>query len=777
MSPALTFLSGLLALILFCWYVATDSLRRKRLVGTILTLVILAISFQSIYPYKEKIRLGLDLQGGTSFLLRLVKVEGQTVDARVLEQAVEVIRKRIDKFGVSEPVITPQGSDRILVQIPGMDAEKINEAREQLQKVAKLELRLVHPQSRELVPLIESGQARLPHGYSIEVEKDRNPEGKEVHLERLLVRSKADIEGSDVKGGYPFADHSGWGVGLQFTPKGGELFGKLTAAHIGDRFAIMLDGEVQSAPVIQGAIYGGTASITGRFTEAQARTLASVLENPLAVPVKIEEERSASSTLGAEAIRSGVLAGIGGFAAVLVFVMIYYKMAGLIAMIGLMVNIVVLLGVMAMFNFVLTLPGIAGIILTIGLAVDANVLIFERLREELATGKSFTAAIQSAYSKAFSVIFDANVTTLIMAGILFWQATGPVKGFAVTLTVGVIASVFTAMIVGRTCFGWGTSMGLKRVSMLHLIPTGTKIDFLGKRKAWLIASTALMLAGIAAFVIRGENNFGIDFKGGDLLELEVNKDVSETRVHDSLAAAGFHDFAVQKINAGGDREYISIRSQLDTADKIQEHLTKTMPEAGFKEQKRDRVGKIVGGELAKTSLIALGLGILGILFFVSARFEVAFAIGAIVAMLHDIVVTIGMFALTGRELSLVIIGAILTIAGYSINDTIVIFDRIRESLHSGKKGTIQELMNTAINETLSRTILTSGTTFLAVASLYFFGGAVLKDFAFAMMVGIVVGTYSSIFIASTIVLWWSRHNEHKLVAELKGKGTEATVEG
>ncbi len=762
----LTFLAGLSILILLGWYVVTDEPARKRLVGTLLTVFILVACICSATPFNKKINLGLDLQGGTSFLIRLVKIEGQKVmDPQVLERAVEVIRKRVDKMGTSEPVITPQGADRILVQIPGLDVNEIAKTRAILKTVANLELRLVHPQSDLLVPKIEAGEAAVPPGYRLETESETR--NGELIENKLLVKIAPDIKGEDVESGFPFiTPEGGWGVSLRMTSKGGALFGKLTSEHIGDRFAIVLDGKVQSAPVIKTAIYGGEAQITGHFTELEARNLASVLENPLAVPVEIAEERSVSSTLGTDSITSGVLAGVGGLVLVLVFVIFYYRVAGVIAIVALLANIVILVGALAMFHCVLTLPGIAGVILTIGLAVDANVLIFERLREELAAGKSFPFAIQGAYSKAFTVIFDANATTLITAAILFWQATGPVKGFAVTLTLGVIASVFTAMIVGRLCFDTAILNGLKGVTMLHLISDKKNIDFLGKRRLWIGISVAVIVISMSMFWLRGDKNFGIDFNGGDLLTLEAKTNVSEADVR---KAVNRDDVVIQKERAASGHDYIVIRSPLGTADGIEKQLNAALPQAGFAVRQSDHVGKVVGGELAKNSLIALGLGMVGILIYVTMRFEFSFAVGALVALLHDVLITVGVFALFGRELSLVMVGAILTIAGYSINDTIVVYDRIREGLHSGRKGSTEDIMNASINETLSRTLLTSGTTLLSVAALFFFGGPVLHDFAFAILIGIVVGTYSSIFIASPIVLWWSERGGRSLAREVKRK--------
>src|SRR5213595_3638215 len=444
MSPAFTFFIGLLLLILFGWYFATDYGLRKRLLAALLAALLIAFSIATIWPPEKKIALGLDIKGGTSFLIKLQQVDkDKPITPGLLDQAVEVIRKRVDYFGGGEPIISPVGSDRILVQIPGLDTAKIQEARDQLSRVAKLEFRLVYPDNGERLREIDQGKQVIPPEYRIETYKQQHQaEGEKPIEERLLVKKKADLAGDRVSGAGASYERDGWAVHLRFDSEGAKQFGNITAANVHHRFAIVLDGVIQSAPVIQDAIYGGDAQITGRFTEEEARGLASVLQNPLQTPVSIEEERSVSPTLGLDSIRASILAGLLGLATTLVCVAVYYKIPGLIANLALIINLILLMGALTLFHFVLTLPGIAGIILTIGLSVDANVLIYERLREEMALGKSLKVAVNTAYEKAFSSIFDANVTTLITAAILFWKASGPVKGFAISLTLGILASLF-----------------------------------------------------------------------------------------------------------------------------------------------------------------------------------------------------------------------------------------------------------------------------------------------------------------------------------------------
>ena len=753
MTPALTFFVGLAMLVLFGWYFATDQGPRKRLLATTLMLLLVIFSIATMWPPQKKIALGLDIQGGTSFLIRL-KPGDKPITKGMLDQAVEVIRKRVDYFGGGEPIISPVGGDRILVQIPGLDTAKIQEARDQLSRVAKLEFRLVYPDNGQKLKAIDEGKDVIPPEFRIESYKMQR-EGEKPIEERLLVKKKADLSGDRVSNAGASYEKDGWVVHLRFDAEGAKQFGNITAANVHHRFAIVLDGGIQSAPVIQDAIYGGDAQITGRFTEEEARSLASVLQNPLQTPVSIEEERSVSPTLGADSIRASILAGLVGLAITVVCVAIYYKIPGLVADLALVINLILLMGALTMFHFVLTLPGIAGIILTIGLSVDANVLIFERLREEMALGKTLKVALNTAYEKAFSSIFDANVTTLITAAILFWKASGPVKGFAIALTLGILASLFTALIVGRNFLGWFVDTGrLKRISMLHLI-SAQNINFLGKGFIACMCSLALLLAGAAAFYLRGEKNFGVDFRGGDLITFSAPGVIDIGQVRHALQQIGLADASIQESAQGG-KSYITIRTPLNTSDRVEKQIMQAMPKAGFNVEGSERVGALVGGELAKSSLIALGLGILGILIFVTFRFELSFAVGAIVALLHDVLMTVGVFALLGRELTLTMVGAVLTIAGYSINDTIVVYDRIREGLASGRRGTIEEIMNSSINQTLSRTILTSTVTLIPILCLFFFAGAVLRDFSLAIIIGVVVGTYSSIFIASPIVLWWSR---------------------
>src|SRR6267143_3791418 len=359
MTPALMFFIELSWLALLGWYFATDYGLRKRLLATVLMVIAVAFSVAITYPPQKKISLGLDIKGGTSFLIRLQQTDKPITNV-MLDQAVEVIRKRVDYFGAGEPIISPVGQDRILVQIPGLDTAKIQEARDQLSRVAKLEFRLVYPDNGERLKAIDQGTEVVPPEYKIENYKHAAEENNEkATTERLLVKKKADLGGDRVTESHAYYGNEGWTVQLKFDSEGAKKFGQITEQYKGHRFAIVLDGIIQSAPVIRDAIYGGDAVITGHFTEKEARGLASVLENPLQTPVSIEEERSVSPTLGADSIRASILAGVWGLVITLVCVAIYYKIPGLVADLALVINLLLLMGALTMFHFVLTLPGIA----------------------------------------------------------------------------------------------------------------------------------------------------------------------------------------------------------------------------------------------------------------------------------------------------------------------------------------------------------------------------------------------------------------------------------
>ena len=787
MTPALTFFAGLVLLILLGWHFATESDRLRRIIGSVLTILLTTFCLLASYPPFDqkdangnvvrpgKIHLGLDLQGGTSFLIRLEPIADaqggkRPITKAMVEQAIEAIRKRVDQFGVSEPIITPQGTDRILVQIPGLDAGKIQEARAQLSRVAKLEFALVHPQNSELIPQIEAGQGIIPPEYRMAT-YTFNAGDEKKHEEKLLVHRRPDLTGDHIK--HAFAGYSNeWEVSLEFDSVGAKRFDDLAAAHFHERFAILLDGVVQSAPSINAKYFGGRAQISGgRMGETEARNLASVLENPLQTPVKIEEERQVSASLGSDSIKSGIYSGIAGLALVVVFMLIYYHFVGFIANIALLINCIMVVGAMAMFQSVLTLPGIAGLILSLGIAVDANVLIYERLRDEIEQGKTLKTAVDTSYRKAFSAIFDAHVTQFLTAAILFWLASGPVKGFALTLTIGIVASMFSSLLITYTCFSWAFALNLlKRVTMLHLIRS-KGFDFLGKARPFILTSALFVVLSIGILAYRGERNLGADFKGGDLLVLSAAQKLTPDQIRGALAGTGLQNSTIQSEHVAN-RDLISIRGEIGTADRIKARLTEAFPNAGLKFEQTDHVGSLVGKELATKSALALALGILGIFVYVSFRFETSFAVGALLALGHDLIITLGIFSLSGRELSLIMVAAILTIAGYSINDKIVVFDRIRSGLrdHLGS-GSVAGIMNTSINETLSRTILTGGTVLLTVLALYFFGGPVLNDFAFSFLIGVIIGTYSSIFIASPLVLWWIRARG-KSVATLRSEMTQ-----
>ena len=801
MSNGAMFALGIFLLILFGWYFVTDSERGKRILGSALTVLMTFLALVSCIPpfdqfdetgkrvVEGRIGQGIDLRGGLKFDIRLKPAAGpdgveRPIPSDALDRAVETFRKRVDAGGIGEPVIQPQPPDRILIELPGVGPEAAQRWEDTLKQVAKLEFRMVHPDSERLVPAIEAKTAILDPAYTI-VDYVHKERGEKV-TDKMIVTKKVEIEGKEISGaGVGIGKMGGWEIHLAFNASGQAKFTEVTqrmAANKSqrERFAILLDNVVIQAAglseeaMASGGIYGGSAVITGDRDEAEARFVASALLNPLENPVDILSKSNTSASLGHDAIRSGIFAGQLGAILTIVLTLIYYRFAGMVANLALLVFGAMLFGAMGMFGAVLTLPGIAGILLTLGMAIDANVLIYERLREEQAAGKSLKAALDAAYDKAFSAIFDSNITTLITAAILFWQASGPVKGFAVSLVIGVIASMFSALIVTRNLFAWGMEKGLiKRITMANLIPV-TKFDFMGSRKMAIAGSIVIILASVGIFVMRGEKNFGVDFRGGDRLTMQAKgAKPSLEQVRAELRQLGFGDASVQ-VEKSAESEFLVIRDREDSSKVIAPGLIAKFPDAKFEMSGVDKVGGLVGQELARSSIMALTLGMVGILIYVTARFELSFAIGALVALLHDVVITVGVFSLLGRELSLVIVGAILTIAGYSVNDTIVVFDRIREGIKNGRAGSITQIMNASINETLSRTILTGGITLLTTIILYFFGGPVLGDFALTMLIGILVGTYSSIFIAAPVVLWWSGRGGSDLRTELK-KGDDKAV--
>jgi SecD/SecF fusion protein len=679
---------------------------------------------------------------------------------------VEVLRRRVDKFGVAEPLIQPEGNDRILVQLPGLSAADQESAKAAIQRAAFLEFRLVNPTSDQDIK-----DGIVQPGYEILKRKERMRNGQE-RTEEVEVKKRAEMDGSGIKSAMVVRGNLGEPE-IHFTldAQGAERFAQITRENVHQRLAIILDKELYSAPVIQTPIETGSGQITGQFDNREAFELANVLENPLRAPLKIIQSREVDPTLGKDSIRSGINAAIYGTLAVSAFMLVYYLAAGMVANIALIANIIILLGVMCSIGTTLTLPGIAGIVLTVGMAVDANVLIYERIREETAKGKSLRGAIAAGYARAFTVIFDSHVTTLISSVILMYMGTGSIKGFGVALTIGVAASLFTALVVTRLIFDFLVDRGwLKSLPMFHLI-RATKIDFMKVAKPAFITSWLLIAIGLAYGWHRGKSAFGVDFLGGDTTIFAFTKKADEATVRAALTKAGIKDPLIQYQKDLLTRsETLRVDSATDTGNTVVSVVT-NLPAADFTKRLQDHIGATVGQEIQKSAVIAGLLSLFGILIYVAIRYEFSFAVGAVLAIVHDVPMTIGWYFLSGREFNATTVAAILTIIGFSTNDTIVIFDRIREDLKLGTRGTFREVINQAINQTLSRTIITSGTVFLATLSLYIFGGGAINDFAFTFLVGIITGTYSSIYIASTLVLWW-----HKGQRPHIGAGPQAPVE-
>jgi SecD/SecF fusion protein len=697
---------------------------------------------------KGKINLGLDLLGGMHLVL-LVDTSGLSPEEAkdAPDRALEIIRNRIDQFGVLEPGIQRQGTDRIVIQLPGItDRER---ALKLVKSSAHLEFRLVSDDP-ELIKKAMAGEVLA--GHELKSMKTRDDK-----TEELLVEKEAALMGDTLVDATTEFSQSTFNqpyVSIVFNNKGGALFSALTAENVGRRLAIVLDGTVYSAPVIREKIPSGRAQITGNFSAQESNDLAIVLRaGALPAPVKVIEERTVGPTLGKDSIEKGIKAILTGGLMVLIFMAAYYLIAGLIADFALMLNLILIAGAFSYFHATLTLPGIAGLVLTIGMSVDANVLIFERIREESRLGKSIRAAVQSGFQRAFRTILDANLTTLITALILFQFGTGPVRGFATVLSIGIVSSMFTAIVVTRLVLDLLTTKEgrkLNKLTMFQFIKN-PRFNFIGIRKITYAISIALIVIGMFTFVKRREANYGIDFTGGVLQQYKFEEIIPLEEMRGALRKIGTGDVPIQQFS---DKREILIRTQEDNSGAIMTGFKDSFKDNRFEIMRIEKVGPSIGKDLRGKALKAVIFAMIGICLYVSFRFEFRFAIAAIIALLHDVGIALGAIALTGRELSIPVVAALLTIVGYSINDTIVVFDRIREDRKLMRKATHKEIINTSINQTFSRTLLTSLTTLIVIMALYFLGGEVINDFAFVMLVGVLSGTYSSIFIASPILIDW-----------------------
>lgn len=682
-----------------------------------------------------------------------------------VNQSIEVVRNRIDQMGAKEPIIQRQGTNRIVVEVPGeSDPEHI---KSMISKTA----RLTFQGEDTTVSLQDAKAGRTPPRSKIYQFQDPKGEGgqAEILLEERIVISGEQLRnatiGTDPQTGAPAVDFT-------LNTSGAKRFADFSSNNIGRRFAIVLDDKVISAPVIRSAIVGGSGQISGGYKSMQDAQDLAVLLRAGALPASLAavEQRTIGPELGVDSIHAGVLAAIIGSVAVVVFMLLAYGQFGIIANIALVANVIIILGVITLLRATLTLPGIAGIVLTIGMAVDSNVLIYERIKEELRGGKGMLAAIETGFTRAFATILDANLTTLLASLILFQLGAGPVRGFAIAHAVGTLTTIFTAYTFSRLLVAaWVRLFKPKRVPIdprplpngkqpFHLIPLHFKLPFMRTHMIGFIVSAVAAIASIVLPFLE-PLNFSIDFKGGTAIEIKTTGPANIGKIRSITERLVEHGTQVQEFGAPDDVQ-VRFANQGDGSavlqaaarEKITNALTQGLGQK-FNVAGIDVVGPQVGEELKQKGIIAVLLGIGLMMVYIWFRFEWQFGVGAVVGLFHDILLTVGIFSLFQIEFNVSIIAALLTIVGYSMNDKVVIYDRVRENLRKYKKMEIHELIDLSLNETLSRTTITAITTLLALFSLYFFGGHVIRNFVFAMIWGVFVGTYSSLYISAPFLLY------------------------
>ncbi len=825
------------------------NLRNRFLVIGVLVLGALFFLWDNYRRVGSPVNLGLDLQGGMHLALELDQSTRVSADpSKDIDLALIVLRKRIDEFGVLEPLIQKVGSERIVVELPGV--EDPDRAKEIVQRSAFLEFRITDKTGglekalpamdralRDLgiqaaastrpsavqqllggdtaqadqdstVPLTGgalssliqpagvTGVAPMPGEYAVLESAWRRADSllKLPEVRRLWPRgvdfrwagqpTSAGVEqyrylyaldqnpiitGSSLVNAQAQLDPltNGAEVNFELDRAGARRFGVETGRHVGDYMAILLDGAVQGRPpVIQSRIdRRGRIQLGGRSLQ-EAQDLALTLRaGALPTPLKIVEERRVGPSLGADAIRGGVIAAVVGTALVVIIMVGYYSVGGAIAVGALAFYGLFTFGTLALFNATLTLPGLAGFILSIGIAVDANVLIFERMREEVDREKTVRLVVDEGYKQAMPAIIDSNLTTILTALFLFQFGTGPVKGFAVTLVVGIFASLVTAVFVTRTFYLWwvkarpGAQLALGRMRLFR----DAAFDFVGMRRKAYLATAVIFALGLVGALARGID-YSVEFTGGTLLQVQTREPVQLDRLRSALAAEGVPNAELQRF--GADNEVV-IRARIaqdDTsADDTQAAavvvggaLDRAVGAGQYQIVRTEAVGPKVGGELRRQAFFAIFLSFFAVLAYLAYRFEWRFGLAAVAATAHDILLTIAFISILGLEVGLVVVAAILTVVGYSLNDTIVIFDRVRENLHRSRREDFVAILNRSVNETLPRTILTGGTALATLVALALFGGAVIRPFSLVLFFGIFVGTFSSIFIAAPVLLYIER---------------------
>ena len=756
---------------------------------------------QQLLASQGRLKLGLDLQGGVSFTLKVdpsgaeagEKSNGDKTNmspAQMVAQAITVMEQRVNAFGVAEPVIRPVGDLSLEVQLPGEDAANNPDIMDALKKPAKLEFRQVYrgerpaPTDRERSTKALQDDSGAIATYEVLTERNVDRRTGEVTTQRYYVRKKADATGKIIKSSAARSDDGlSFYVSMTFTDEGSKKFGDLTAKiaegntrGIG-QLAIVLDGQLQSAPTVKEAIRSTGATITGSFSREEALELASVLNNPLEFPLITQDVTSVGPSLAKDAQAKSVVASAVAVGLVILFMVGFYVWGGFIAVLGMVLNLLMILGAMAYFDATITLPGVAALVLTLGMAVDANILIFERVREEAALGKDRAMALSEGYARATWTIIDANLTTLLTALILVFMGTGPIRGFGVTLTIGIFTTVFTSLITCRGLQELALSRGvMTRVFGLPVFRPTLDIPFLNYARMAFTVSWLLIAVGLAALAYKGKEAFGKDFRGGEstLVAISAKEKVDTTKVIKVAESLGLPDTTVTLVTAvGGGASRLRIETEL-TKDRAQgdfANLKKIV--AGLKAQhpemlqdpsltadammlSREAIGGSVSADLRVNAIWSVVLALLGIGVYVALRFEAGFGVAAMVATLHDVLLTIALFVLFGGQFNATLIAAVLLIIGYSINDTIVVFDRIREELTSNPGRSLRDIIHFAINRTLSRTVLTSSTVFLCAVALYIFGAGDVRLYGEIFIYGVLTGTFSSIFIASPIFYWWHK---------------------